>query len=89
LFISREKLPPTQVDEYYLCDLFGLDVVAAADGRLIGKVLAAQDYGAGTFLEIMFLDNGKIGTLPFHRESVMAVNLAAKRITIIEKFLIH
>ncbi|MDR1034415.1 MAG: ribosome maturation factor RimM [Holosporales bacterium] len=88
LFVPREKFPPTQQDEYYLCDLDGLDVLSDSDGKLLGKVLSAQDYGAGAFLEISLLDDKESYTLPFHKESILSVDLFAKQIKISEKYLI-
>jgi 16S rRNA processing protein RimM len=88
LFVPRDKLPPLQDDEYYLRDLEGLLVISALDGRLIGHVVAAQDYGAGVFLEISLSGSRLISTLPFHKESVLSVDLISKQIVVVERFLI-
>jgi 16S rRNA processing protein RimM len=51
LFISRSRLPEPDEDEFYLADLVGLAVVAP-DGTSLGRVKAAQNFGAGELLEI-------------------------------------
>jgi 16S rRNA processing protein RimM len=88
VFVLRDKLPLLQDDEYYLCDLVDLDVFSKTDGKLIGKVVTAHDYGAGTFLEIMLVHSEEIATHPFHKESVVSVDLINNQITIAEEFLL-
>jgi 16S rRNA processing protein RimM len=88
LFVPRDKLPPLQDDEYYLRDLEGLLVISALDGRLLGQVLAAQDYGAGIFLEVSLSESRKIATLPFNSKSVLSVDLNSVQIIIDERFLL-
>ncbi len=51
LYLPRSALPPTDAEEYYHADLIGLDAVLA-DGRLLGRVRAVHDFGAGDTLEI-------------------------------------
>src|SRR5436853_5683073 len=46
LYLPRAALPPPDEDEYYHVDLIGLDA-ALADGRLLGRVRAVHDFGAG------------------------------------------
>lgn len=55
LFTNRENFSKTDEDEFYYVDLIGLDVVNSENEK-IGKVLSVNDHGAGTFLEIEFID---------------------------------
>jgi 16S rRNA processing protein RimM len=73
LYIPRDKLPPTEEEEFYNSDLLGLEAFAP-DGKPLGRVQHVHDYGAGTFLEI--------GTrlLPFTRACVPVVDIAGGRI---------
>ncbi|HEX7759993.1 MAG TPA: ribosome maturation factor RimM [Caulobacteraceae bacterium] len=75
LFIARDALPPPDEDEYYIADLIGLEVRDPA-GAVIGRVRAAQDFGAGDLLEIQPADGGASWWLPFTLAAVPDVNLA-------------
>ncbi len=79
LYISREILPdPEDEDEYYVTDLIGLDVVDTA-GELLGRVRSVHDFGAGDLLEIEPVQ-GPSWWLPFTRDAVPEVSLAARRV---------
>jgi 16S rRNA processing protein RimM len=82
LFVAREDLPPPEDDEFYLADLIGMTAVDAA-GVTLGKVKAVHNFGAGDILEI---DPPKGATwyLPFTREAVPQVDVAAGRILAIK-----
>lgn len=79
LYISREILPdPVDEDEYYVTDLIGLDVVDQA-GAPLGRVKSVHDFGAGDLLEVEPAQ-GPSWWLPFTREAVPDVSIAARRI---------
>ena len=61
--VDREALPALQGGEYYHADLIGLQAVDRAE-KLIGSVVAVQNYGAGDLLEIEGSD-GKTSLIPF------------------------
>ena len=61
--VDRDALPPLEEGEYYHADLIGLPAIDA-DGQVIGKVVAVENYGAGDLLEIETLD-GKRSLIPF------------------------
>jgi 16S rRNA processing protein RimM len=79
LYAPRDRLPPTDPDDFYLADLIGLRA-RTADGATRGRVTAVHDYGAGTSLEIA-TDAASI-LVPFTRAAVPVVDLAAGEITI-------
>ena len=56
--------------------------VATDTGAAIGKVRAIQNFGAGDLLEIQRLDGAVDLLLPFTRDMVPVVDLAAGRLTI-------
>jgi 16S rRNA processing protein RimM len=58
LFIKRSDLKEVKKDEFYYVDLIGLDVLNL-DKKIIGKVLAVNDFGAGSVIEIGFGDDLK------------------------------
>ncbi len=79
LFADRSALPSLPDDEFYHTDLIGLDVYDTG-GVKLGRINAVHDHGAGDLLEVGgTLFKGSI-LLPFTREAVPTVDLAAKRI---------
>ncbi len=82
LYVPRERLPPTDADEFYLADLIGLAAVDA-DGKLLGRVGEVHDYGAGVSLEIAPVEGGAALLLPFTRSAVPEVDLAARRVVVV------
>jgi 16S rRNA processing protein RimM len=80
LYVSRAVLPETAPEEYYHHDLIGLRAVSVA-GEDWGRVLAVEDFGAGTVLELEGAD-GKGVYLPFTAQAVPEVDVTAGRILI-------
>jgi 16S rRNA processing protein RimM len=79
LYVPREALPEPEEDEFYHADLIGL-AVETADGALIGKVKAVQNFGAGDMLELDPGGGRATFYLPFTREVVPEVRLAERRL---------
>ena len=75
LFISRDRLPEPEEDEFYVTDLIGL-ALQAPDGESLGTIRAVQDFGAGDLLEIQPPEGGATWYLPFTREAVPEVRIA-------------
>ncbi|GBQ15695.1 16S rRNA processing protein RimM [Komagataeibacter rhaeticus] len=73
LYVPRASLPAPDEDEFYFADLVGLEAREQGTDRVLGRVGAVHDYGAGTSLEI----NGAGGSLllPFTRACVPVVNV--------------
>ena len=80
LFITREALPPPGEEEFYHNDLIDV-AVFAVNGHVLGSVIAVHDFGAGTILEVA-RKVGKTVLVPFTKDVVPVVDLAAKRIEI-------
>jgi 16S rRNA processing protein RimM len=79
LYAPREALPSLPDDEYYHADLIGLDVVDPS-GAPLGRVRAVHDFGAGDLLEVVAPTLRQPALIPFTREAVPTVDLAARRI---------
>jgi len=75
LFTTRERLPQTGAQEWYLADLVGLAALDQAGGSL-GTVIAVENFGAGDLLEIAPEDGASV-YLPFTREFVPQVDVGA------------
>lgn len=81
LFTERERLPPTDADEFYHSDLIGVKAVRP-DGAPIGEVIAVHNFGAGDILEIRMAEGRSTEMVPFTRAFVPDVDLAGGRLTV-------
>lgn len=83
LRVERARLPaPQDADEFYHADLIGLAAVAR-DGAPLGTVTAVHNFGAGDILDIAPPGRGGASLLvPFTRQAVPEVDLAAGRIVV-------
>lgn len=80
LHAPRTGLPALEDEEVYVADLLGCEV-RHVDGRLIGVVIAAPNFGAGDLLEIR-PEGGGAFFLPFTRECVPDIDLEGRRLVI-------
>ena len=79
LYADRSSLPEPDEEEFYYADLLGLRI-ETADGTVIGKIKAVQDFGAGDVIEYLPEGGGESLYLPFTREAVPTVDVAGGRI---------
>ena len=79
LYAERSRLPALPDDEFYHADLIGLEVFDTG-GASLGRVKAVLNHGAGDLLEIHGPGLKATVLLPFTREAVPTVDLAAGRI---------
>jgi 16S rRNA processing protein RimM len=79
LYADRDRLPALPDDEFYHADLIGLEV-ADPGGRVLGRVTAVHDHGAGDILEIAPAGGGATFLVPFTRAAVPTVDLSRGRI---------
>lgn len=81
LYVPRERLPAAEADEFYHADLIGLAVVDR-DGRVLGRIVALHNFGAGDILEVAFEGRRSSVMLPFTEAVVPVVDIDAGRITV-------
>ncbi len=81
LSVPRARLPEPEEDDFYHADLIGLAAVSPA-GEPIGTVTAVHNHGAGDLLEIAPAA-GEPLLVPFTRETVPTIDIAAGRIVVI------
>lgn len=81
LFVGRDALPVPHDEEWYHADLVGLSAVTPA-GEALGTIVAVEDFGAGDLLEIAPAD-GPTAYVPFTREVVPEVDIAAGRVVVV------
>lgn len=80
LHAPRSGLPVLEEEEVYVADLLGCEV-RHIDGRLMGIVTDAPNFGAGDLIEIR-PEDGRAFFLPFTRECVPEIDLEARRLVI-------
>ena len=80
LYTEREKLPKTKENEFYHCDLVGLNVYQ--NDLEFGKVLRVLNYGAGDILQIK-TTKGQTLELSFTKANFPKVDIANKQIQIV------
>ena len=79
LYVAREKLPaPDDEDDFYHADLIGLPVFDT-QGEELGTVVSVPNFGAGDLLEIA-PKGARSFYLPFTREAVPEIDIAAGRL---------
>jgi 16S rRNA processing protein RimM len=64
--VDRAALPPLEDGEYYHADLVGIPCVDEA-GRLLGTVVAVENFGAGDLLEVED-ENGRRSLIPYRAD---------------------
>ena len=79
LFVPRDRLPSLQEDEFYYSDLIGM-IVYDTGGNELGKVQAVLNHGAGDLLEVHGVNLKTSILIPFTKEAVPTVDIAARRI---------
>ena len=83
LFVSRDVLPETDEDEFYLDDLEGLKA-ETPEGEDAGTVKAVVNYGAGDLIELSHVPGRKGAVLlPFTRDDVPEVDIAGARVVVV------
>ena len=79
LFADRSKLPATENDEFYCCDLVGMNVIK--EGSEFGKVVSVMNFGAGDILEIK-TTKGKQLDFAFSKKTFPRVDIEKKELEI-------
>lgn len=81
LYVPKSALPATADGEWYHADLIGL-AARGVDGTDYGKVLAVEDFGGGTLLELSRGPDGKPFLMPFTEAAVPVVDVAGGAVTV-------
>jgi 16S rRNA processing protein RimM len=76
LHVPRDRFPQPDEDEFYLADLIGLEA-RDAEGAVLGRIKAIQNFGADDMLEIDPAAGGPTWYLPFTREAAPELHLDA------------
>ena len=87
VIVDREYAAPLKEGEYYVEDLKGLEVVAAA-GVSLGRIADVVSGGGGDLLEITLIC-GETRLAPFRKEFFGDVNLKNGKITLLEPWILE
>jgi 16S rRNA processing protein RimM len=82
IYVDRTALPPAENGSYYHVDLIGLAAVDPA-GTSIGKVIAVENFGAGTMLEIKRTGVRETEYVPFTDAFVPDVDITHGRVVVV------
>ena len=81
LYVARERLPPTEPEEFYHADLIGLRAEDRA-GTELATIVGIHDFGAGDLLELRPRGQATTVLMPFTALTVPVVDIAGGRIVI-------
>jgi 16S rRNA processing protein RimM len=81
LYVSRDRLPARNHEEWYHADLIGLAAIGQ-NGEMIGTVVAIQNFGAGDLIEVKPSSGGATVLVPFTRDTVPEVDVEGGRLTL-------
>lgn len=79
LFVDRARLPKLPDDEFYHADLIGLSVQDTG-GKVLGRITAVHNHGAGDLLEVSGPGLKTALLLPFTLAVVPTVDIQAGRV---------
>ncbi|MGF7160701.1 16S rRNA processing protein RimM [Rhodoligotrophos appendicifer] len=82
LHVARSCLPEPDEDEFYLADLIGLEAIDVK-GEPAGRVVAVENFGAGDLLEVRLEGSPSTVYVPFTKDAVPEVDLAAGRVVVV------
>lgn len=85
LYVDRSKAAPLEEGEYYIADLFGLDVVF--EGRIVGKVESVSEGSQALLLNVR-TEDGKIHLIPNLEVFVRRPDFEKKEIELLNKELL-
>jgi 16S rRNA processing protein RimM len=80
LFVARAAMPQTPEDEFYHADLIGLEA-RDSEGRVLGRIAAIHNYGAGDVIEIARSDGDSV-LLAFTRQTVPVIDAASGHVVV-------
>lgn len=86
IIVPRSQAAPLAKNEYYVTDLVGLDLVS--EGQAVAKVRSVLEGGPDPWLEAL-LPGGRVALVPFRKEFVGEVDIAAARIELLAPWLLE
>jgi 16S rRNA processing protein RimM len=82
LYVARAHLPPPAEDEFYHADLIGM-LAVDPEGKVLGRISAVHNFGAGDLIEIRLAPSGKSELVPFTTATVPTLDVTAGRAVVV------
>jgi 16S rRNA processing protein RimM len=86
LWAPRDKAAPLSDGQYYYADLVGCELVS--EGLVVASVVGVCDGGGGDLLEVEKAGGGSY-YVPFRKEFVGSVDIAARRIELVAPWILE
>ena len=81
IMISRDKAPKLKKGEYYIADLYNMDVMSA--GEKVGEVVSTAEGAQSLLLEVKSVRDGKIHIVPLLDVYVSSVDVKANTLELL------
>jgi 16S rRNA processing protein RimM len=88
IIAGRAQAAPLKPGEFYVEDLKGLDVAAAWDGGILGRITDIIEGGGGDLAEIR-LNSGEIRLVPFRGEFFGDIDPEAGKAALLERWILE
>ena len=82
LYVSRNAMPETQEDDFYIEDLIGMKA-QNSNGDIIGEIINIHNFGAGDIVEVKFTEEKEGKCFLFTKKTFPHIDIKAKTIKII------
>lgn len=80
LYVSRDRLPEVEEDEFLYADLVGMTALAV-DGTVLGTVKGVANWGAGDLLDIARPGQGSL-LVAFTKQAVPVVDMGKRQVVV-------
>ena len=81
MMIPREKAPKLKKGEYYIADLYNMDVMS--NGEKLGEVVSTSEGAQALLLEVRSIRDGKIHIVPLLDVYVSSVDVKANTLELL------
>jgi 16S rRNA processing protein RimM len=88
IIAGRAHAAPLKPGEFYVEDLKGLDVTAAGDGGVVGRITDILEGGGGELAEIR-LNSGEIRLVPFRKEFFGDISPETGKAVLLERWILE
>jgi 16S rRNA processing protein RimM len=88
IIVGRTHAAPLKPGEFYVEDLKGLEVEAAGDGEVLGRITDIIEGGGGEMAEIR-LKSGETRLVPFRKEFFGDINPETGKAALLERWILE
>jgi 16S rRNA processing protein RimM len=88
LIADRAHAAPLRPGEFYVEDLKGLELTAADNGEVLGRITDVVEGGGGELAEVR-LNSGESRMVPFRKEFFGEINLETGKAALLERWILE